>query len=128
MKLFRLYNLTELGPASGLHFMDRAKAEAYKDLVKWPYADTGLWPMADGSRVLLKDVDLRVETVDLKALALPNLDMVLMEQNATLGSCPLLPGDCFDPDEWRAFGPVEMTHPTLGPQLEQAWKALHLQG
>jgi hypothetical protein len=128
VKLYRLYNLTELGPASGLHFFDRAKAEAYKELVKWPYADTGLWPMADGSRVLLKDVDLRVETVELKVLPLPNLDLVLSEQNELLGSCPLLPGDCFDPDDWKAFGPAELTHPTLGPQLDQAWNALHLQG
>jgi hypothetical protein len=124
VKLYRLYNLTELGPASGLHFFSRDQAEAYKELVKWPYAETGRWPLADGSTVPLKDVDLRIEDTSLAALALPGLDAVLWEQGGQLGAAPLIPGNCFDPDEWRPYTASDMAHPTLGPQLESAWKAL----
>ena len=124
MKLYRLYNLTELGPASGLHFFKREGAEAYKDLVKWPYADSGRWPLAGGGSVALAQVDLRVESIDVTLLLLPALDMVLWEQMGVLGAAPLLPGDCFDPDEWAGYSSGDFAHPTLGLQLETAWKTL----
>lgn len=124
MRLYRLYNLTELGPASGLSFFKREGAEAYKDLVKWPYANSGRWPLAGGGSVALDQVDLRVESVDQNVLVEPSLETVLWEQDGQLGGAPLLPGDCFNPDEWRAYGPADFANPVSGLRLEQAWRQL----
>jgi hypothetical protein len=127
MKLYRLYNLTELGPASGLHFFKREGAEAYKDLVKWPYADSGRWPLSNGSTVPLSLVDLRVEEAEMDVLLAPEQEAVIWEQEKALGSAPLLPGDCFDPDEWRAYSSADLANPVTGIRVEQAWRR-HKQG
>ncbi len=124
MKLYRLYNLTELGPASSLSFLKREGAEAYKDLVKWPYADSGRWPLAMGGSVALDQVDLRVEALDMDVVIEPTLDVALWEQHGVLGGASMLPGDCFNPDEWHAYGSADFAHPVTGPRLEQAWEQL----
>lgn len=124
MKLYRLYNLTELGPASALLFTKREDAEAYKDLVKWPYAETGRWPLIGGGSVALEQVDLRVESVDMAAVVVPEAEQVLWERDGMLGSAPWLPGDCFNPDEWKPFSAADLAHPVTGIRLEQAWRSL----
>jgi hypothetical protein len=124
MKLYRLFNLTELGPASGLLFFKREGAEGYKDLVKWPYADSGRWPLAGGGSVALEQLELRVEAVDMAVAVEPLLDAVVWEQQGRLGGAPLLPGDCFDPDEWLPYSPADLAHPVTGIRLEQARRSL----
>jgi hypothetical protein len=125
MKLHRLFNLTELAPAAGLHFVRREDAEAYKQLVRWPYAAEGRWPLADGGSVPLEAVDLRVEVVDVPVVLEPALHLAVQERDGALGTAPLLPGDCFDPDEWTPCTPAQLAHPVSGPRLEQAQRQLH---
>lgn len=124
MKLYRLYNLSELGPACALHFLKREGAEAYKDLVRWPYVNEGRWPLPSGASLPLDQVDLRVEVVEKPVSVEPFLESVLWEHGGELGGAPLLLGDCFDPDEWLAYTPADFGHPVIGPRLDQAWQKL----
>lgn len=124
MRLYRVYNLTELGPASGLLFFKREDAEKYKELVKWPYVNDGRWPLSGGGSVPLNELELRVESLDMDVLPDQELDQVLWEQAGVLGAAPLLPGDCFDPDQWCAYSPADLANVHLGSRLELAWQAL----
>jgi hypothetical protein len=124
LKLHRLYNLTELQPAAGLHFIRREDAERYKELVRWPYVNEGRWPLADGRSVSLDKLDLRIESVDLPAVLEESLVVVVMERDGKLGSAPFLTGDCFDPDEWQPFSALELAHPVHGPRIEMARQRL----
>lgn len=124
MRLYRLYNLTEQAPASGLHFLKREGAEKYKDLVRWPYAESGRWPLPGGREIPLKDIDFYVEPVDLPVVVEPALGLAVMEREGVLGTSALLPGDCFDPKEWLACAQEELEHPFSGPLLEEARRRL----
>jgi hypothetical protein len=124
LKLYRLYNQTELKPASGLLFLKREDALKYQDLVRWPYANSGRWPLPGGLDIPLDRLDLRVEAVDLPGELEQSLDLVVMEREGRLGGAALLPGDCFDPAEWEAFTPEDLAHPVTGPLMEAAGKKL----
>lgn len=120
MKAFRLYNLSELGPASPLHFLERAGAEGYRDYVKWPYLKTGFYPTRDGEKVPLADLDLRVEEVEINAVMVPELELLLIERDGIVGNCYVLPGKCYDPDSWAPASAAELGNPQAGPLLEEA--------
>ena len=124
MKAFRLYNLTELGPASPLHFLERAGAEGYREYVTWPYEKTGHYPLRDGTKVRLADLDLRVEEFDLNAVLVPELEMLLIERDGVIGHCFILPGKCFDPDSWEPASAAELGNPQAGPLLEEAQRKM----
>jgi hypothetical protein len=127
MKLYRLYNLTELAPAAPLHFLKRDDAEQYKEVIRWPYAAGGRWPLAKGGEIPLEQLDLRVEVVDLPVLVDRDLDQVLAKFEDRLCAAPLLAGDCFDPRAWEACSPEELAHPLRGPLLARAQTRLELQ-
>ena len=57
-------------------------------------------------------------------LPVPELGLVVFEQEGSVGGAPLLPGDCYDPDEWQLATPLELAHPVTGPRWEQAERAL----
>jgi hypothetical protein len=124
VKFYRLYNQTELKPASGLLFLKREDALKYQDLVRWPYANSGRWPLPGGLDMPLALLDLRVEAVDFPGVLEKTLSLVVLEREGRLGGAALLPGDCFDPGEWEAFTPEELAHPVHGPLMEQAGKRL----
>ena len=124
MKCYRLYNHTELAPASGLLFLKREDAEKYKDVVRWPYASTGFWPLPDGREVRLEALDLRVQLLTLAAVLERALAVVVMERDGRLGGAALLAGDCFDPEDWEPCAPAGLAHPVQGPLWEQAGLAL----
>jgi hypothetical protein len=124
MRVYRLFNLSEHGPASGLHFLDRDEADRYRELVKWPYANEGTWPLADGRELPLERVELRVEPLERRWLAEPELGVVVFEQEGQLGGAPLLPGNCFDPDEWQAAPATELANPETAALWEKARLAL----
>jgi hypothetical protein len=124
MKAYRLYNLTALGPASPLHFLEKAGAEGYRDYVRWPYANSGRYPVPNGRSVSLADLDLRTEEVELNAVLIPELELVLVEREGLIGTCHLLPGNCFDPDAWEAGGMAELAHPQAGALIEEAQRRL----
>lgn len=127
MKLYRLYNLTELAPAAPLHFLKREDAEQYKEVIRWPYEAGGRWPMAKGGEIPLEQLDLRVEVVDLPVVLDRALDLVLAKHEGRLGAAPLLAGDCFDPRSWEACTPEELAHPARGPLLAKAQTKLELE-
>jgi len=85
--------------------------------VKWPYANDGLWPLADGRELPLERLELRVEPLERHWLAEAELGLVVFEQDGQLGGAPLLPGNCFDPDEWQAAPPAELA----GPEVTLLW-------
>lgn len=124
MKAYRLHNLTELGPAAPLHFLERAGAEGYRDYVLWPYKKTGRFPLHAGGSVKLDDVDLRVEEIDLNAVLVPELELLLLERNGLIGTCYVLPGKCYDPDSWVPANATELGNPQAGPLLEEAQRRL----
>jgi hypothetical protein len=128
VKLYRLYNLTEQKPASGLLFLKREDALNYQDLVRWPYANSGRWPLAGGLEMPLDQLELRVEAVEFPGLLEKTLGLVVMEHEGRLGGSALLGGDCFDPAEWEAFTPEDLAHPVSGPLMEQAGKRLRGEG
>ena len=124
MKLHRLFNLTELAPAAGMHFFAREDALKYRELVLWPYVNEGRWPLPDGSTIPLESLDLRVETVEMPLVVDKTLLLVLTERDGKLGGAPLLPGNCFDPDEWEACTAAELAHPVHGTLLQRAQQLL----
>lgn len=124
MKAFRLYNLTELGPASPLHFLEKAGADGYRDYVRWPYEKTGRYPLHQGGSVPLADLDLRTEEVDVNAVLVPELEILLVERDGFVGTCHLLPGNCFNPDNWAPASSAELAHPEAGKLLDEAQKRL----
>lgn len=124
MKAYRLYNLTELGPASPLHFLEKGGAEGYRAYVKWPYEKGGRYPLHDGSSIALNDLDLRVEEVDLNGVQIPELELLLIERDGLIGTCYVLPGKSFDPDSWAPANTAELSHPQAGPLLEEAQRRL----
>jgi len=124
MRVYRLFNVTEHEPTCGLHFLEREEAERYKELVKWPYANDQRWPLAEGREVPLDRVELRVEPLERHWLAEPDLGVVVFEQDGQLGGAPLLPGNCFDPDEWQAAPAADMANPELFTLWEKARLAL----
>lgn len=124
MKTFRLYNLTELGPASPLHFLERSGAEAYRDYVRWPYGNSGRYPLHAGGSVPLADLDLRTEQVDLNGVLIPELELILLERDGMIGTCHVLPGHCFDPDSWEPANMAELGHPQAGALIEEAQRRL----
>jgi len=124
VRVYRLFNVSEHEPTCGLHFLGRDEAERYKELVKWPYANDGLWPLADGRELPLERVELRVEPLERPWLADPELGMVVFEQEGHVGGAPLLPGNCFDPDEWQAAPSAELANPDQSLLWEKARLAL----
>ena len=124
MRVYRLFNVTEHGPASGLHFLERQQAEQYRELVKWPYANEGRWPLADGRELPLDRVELRVEPLERHWVVEPELGQVIFEQEGQLGGAPLLPGNCFDPDEWQAAPLADLASPELAVLWEKVRLAL----
>jgi hypothetical protein len=120
MKAYRLFNQTELEPAATLLFLRRQDAEAFRETVLWPYANEGRWPLKNGASLPLRLMEFRAESLNLAAEAVPELGLVLSERAGTPGACPLLPGDCFDPDQWQALPPGELEHPERGPLLQGA--------
>jgi hypothetical protein len=124
VRTYRLFNQSEGAPASGLVFLKREDAERYKDVVLWPYANTGFWPLPGGRELRLDELDLRVELFSLRAVLEPALGAVVMERDGRLGSAALLAGDCFDPEEWEPCPPGERDHPARGPLWEAAREAL----
>jgi|SRR5665213_1399280 len=124
MRVYRVYNRTENAPAAGLCFLKSQDAEKYKELIRWPYADSGFWPLPREKAIPMTMLDLQVENLDLPVLVEKGLRLVLMERENGTGAAPLLTGDCFDPEQWLAFTPEELTHPVLGPLLEQAQRKL----
>lgn len=125
MKVYRLRNHSEGAPASSLLFLRREDAERYKELVLWPYANSGFWPLAAGGELPLDQVDLRAEAVELDACVEESLGLAVMMNAGRLGGVALLPGDCFDPDEWEPCAPEELAHPVRGPLWAQARARLH---
>lgn len=124
MRLYRLLNLTQHGPAAGLYFLKREGADRYKDLVKWPYANEGRWPLPGGGDLPLDALDLRVEALERAVLVEPVLGLAVFELNGQLGGAPFLPGDCYDPDEWMPASPADLAHPVNGPRWEEALRQL----
>jgi|GEM_PF-2235231 hypothetical protein len=120
MRLYRLYNLSEHAPACGLLFFRRDQAEQYRELVKWPYANTQRWPLPDGREIPLAAVDLRVELLERDVAQAPELGVVVFRNEGVPGGAPLLPGDCFDPDEWQAAGAADLDGPATGLRWRQA--------
>ena len=120
MRLYRLYNLSEHAPASGLLFFRRDQAERYRELVKWPYANNQRWPLPDGREIPLAAVDLRVELIERAAFPEPELGVVVFRHEGAPGGAPLLPGDCFDPDEWAPAPALELDSPVTGPRWQRA--------
>jgi hypothetical protein len=126
MKLYRLFNLTELEPATGLYFVRLEGAEQYKQLILWPYRNEGRWPLADGRSIPLEKLDLRVETVELQVCVEEQLMVVVMEHAGKLGTAPFLTGDCFNPDDWTPVSAAELAHPVHGPLLAAAQHKLKM--
>jgi hypothetical protein len=126
MKAFRLFNLTELSPASPLYFLERSGAEGYRSYVRWPYGHTGRWPLQSGGSIPLTELDLRTEEVDLPAVRVPELEMILLVRDSIIGCCYLLPGDCFNPDQWEHLSATDLSDPHNGPLLHDAQKKLRL--
>lgn len=126
MKAFRLYNLSELGPASPLQFLERAGAEGYREYVKWPYLKVGQFPLHDGSSIPLDDLDLRIEEVEINATLVPELELLLVERNGLIGTCYVLPGKCFDPDSWAPASSLELSNPQAGKLLDEAERRMRM--
>lgn len=124
MKLHRLFNLTELEPATGLYFIRHEDAEKFKQMIVWPYLSEGRWPLAAGHSIPLAKLDLRVETVDLAAVVDESLMLVVMEHAGKLGTAPFLTGDCFNPDDWAPCSASDLSHPIIGPRLAIAQQRL----
>jgi hypothetical protein len=124
MKLHRLFNLTELEPATGLYFVRMEDAEKFKQMIVWPYVKEGRWPLAAGHSIPLEKLDLRVETVELAAVIEEHMMVVVMEHAGKLGTAPFLTGDCFNPDDWAQCSPLDLAHPIYGPRLELAQQRL----
>jgi hypothetical protein len=124
MRAYRLYNRTEPGPATPFLFLEKAGAEGYRDYIRWPYQNTGRFPLHQGGSLALADLDLRTEEVDVHAVLVPELDLFLVERDGAVGSCYLLPGDCFNPDDWIPANAVELGHPEAGKLLEAAQRRL----
>lgn len=66
----------------------------------------------------------RAESVELHALPEPSVDAMVWEREGRLGGAPLLPGGCFDPDQWQPYSAADLAHPVTGVRLEQAWEKL----
>jgi hypothetical protein len=124
LKLYRLHNSTEPGPASPLHFLKREDCDAYKDFVRWPYQNDGRYPLHQGGSIPLDKLELRIEELSMEAVLLPELEWILFLRDHALGSCAMLPGDCFNPDSWQPVGSLEAVHPVHGPLIEAAKKRL----
>jgi hypothetical protein len=124
MKAYRLHNRSEPGPASPLHFLSKAGADGYRDYFRWPYQNTGRYPLHQGGSIPVADLDLRTEEVEVKAVLAPELDLLFVERDGAIGVCYLLPGDCFNPDDWAPANPLELGHPEAGKLLAEAQKRL----
>lgn len=120
MRLYRLYNLTEHAPASGLLFFRRDQAEKYRELVKWPYLNSQRWPLPDGREIPLEAVDLRVEVLERPVAQAAELGLVVFRNEGVPGGAPWLPGDCFDPDEWQAASALDLESPDLAARWQAA--------
>ena len=77
-----------------------------------------------GGSVTLADLDLRVEEVEFNAVLIPELELVLVERDGLIGTCHLLPGDCFDPDDWEPASSAELGQPEAAGLIEEAGKRL----
>ncbi len=58
------------------------------------------------------------------AIADPALGSVVSQRGGELGAAPLLPGGCFDPDQWLACPAGELRDPIRGPLWERAASSL----
>lgn len=124
MRFYRLHNVSEGAPASELLFLRREDAERYQEILRWPYAVTGLWPLAAGGEMPLDGVRFAAEAVEMDASVEEGLGLVALARNGALGGAPLLPGDCFDPGQWRECPPEERRHPVRGAAWDRAAAAL----
>lgn len=124
LRCWRLRNFTEEDPGPGLYFLKKESAEAYKDLVRWPYAQDGKWPLPGGGELPLDQVDLKVEGFEAKAVVDPELDAVIWDEHGRLGRAYVLTGQCFDPDSWRPFSLTDFGDPVLRQRLDLASERL----
>ena len=124
MRLYRVWNLTEHGPATPLHFLDRPSADRFVVIFKWPHEPSGLYLRQDGSEIPLAELQLRIESVDMPVMVDQALDSVFSFKEGELGRSFLLPGHCFDPDDWRSVTEIEWSTPGINEQLEAAGKRL----
>jgi hypothetical protein len=122
--VYRLWNQTEGAAASGLCFLKFEDAEAFKGLIRWPYEATGFWPLADGRRVRLERLELKVELLDAAVWVDRDSAQVFAQRGGVLGASPLLPGDCFDPGQWAAFSAEALNQTLHRPLFDAAWEHL----
>lgn len=124
MRLYRVWNLSEHGPATPLHFLERQGADRFVTIFRWPHEPSGFYLRQDGGELPLAELQLRVESVDMPVLVDEGLESVFSFNNGELGRCYLLPGRCFDPDDWKPVSEVEWGTPGINEKLEEAGKKL----
>ena len=127
MRVYRIFNATDHVLATHLHFLDRHAAQKYADTVRWPYENLGLYPCADGRHIPLKDLELRIESAEHPGAYDPDLDCVITERHGELGRSDVIPGLCFDPDDFRPFTPAEWMDEKMAPKLEAIEAAMREQ-
>jgi hypothetical protein len=126
MKIFRVINLSDhYLPATNLVFLDRADAQRYQKVLLWPFETLGYFSNSDGSRMPLDQVQFRVELQMMPAVHHAGLDWILWKKEGKLVYTPVVPGRCFDPEDYRVVGEHEMSDPELGPKIVEAEAQLH---
>ena len=125
LKCFQLINVTDSGlPASNLNFLDRNDALRYQKMLLWPFENLGYMPLSDGRKIKLSEVVLKVESRMIPGLYDPALDWVLSHKDGKLGFSAVVPGRCFDPDEWREVSEADRLDPNRAPLLAEAERHL----
>ena len=124
MRVYRLFNHSEHAQATQLHFLDRASAEKYIDTVRWPYENLTYYQLPDGSKIPLKDLDVRVEVVEMPGTYDTELDCIITERDGELGHSDIVPGKAFNPDDWLEFTIKEWMNDKIAPRLDAAETAI----
>ncbi len=124
MRLYRVWNLTEHGPATPLHFLERQGADRFVTIFHWPHETTGLYLSQDGVESPLDQLQLRVESIEMPILVDDALESVFSFKEGELGRSYLLPGRCFDPDDWKPVTEIEWGTTGINAKLEEAGRRL----
>ncbi len=125
MKCYRIVNYSDGGRlATPLHFLDRGDAQRYFKTWAWPWEPIGAFIASDGHSLPLSRVELRIEPVSLKAWYAADLEWVVIKKDEVLGYFTIVPGRCFDPEDWRPLSDIEQRDPVLAPKIAEAARNL----
>jgi hypothetical protein len=124
VKAFRLVLSSNGEAASDLHFLDRSDASRYQKILLWPWLSLGYFQAESGEKFPLAGLQFRVEPVILPGIHEPELDWVVWRKDGLLGSCPIVPGRCFDPSSWRPISDHDRRDPIIAPKIAHAEREL----